>query len=98
MAVVRNVEYDVLGQAGKGVRPGAVRVATPESVYGVQTVAYVNPDGTHALTAYNSWQSDQTLVVDAGTRHVERRCRQGRWSRSPGDETCPKLARLESRG
>jgi glucosylceramidase len=69
-AVTRNVEYDVLGQAGKGVRPGAVRVATPESVYGVKTVAYVNPDGTHALTAYNSWQSDQTLVVDAGSRHV----------------------------
>ncbi len=69
-AVARNVEYDVLGQAGKGVRPGAVRVATPESVYGVKTVAYVNPDGTHALTAYNSWQSDQTLVVDAGSRHV----------------------------
>jgi glucosylceramidase len=69
-AVTRNVEYDVLGQAGKGVRPGAVRVATPESVYGVETVAYLNPDGTHALTAYNSWQSDQTLVVDAGSRHV----------------------------
>ena len=69
-AVTRNVEYDVLGQAGRGVRPGAVRVATPESVYGVETVAYVNPDGTHALTAYNSWQSDQTLVVDAGSHHV----------------------------
>ncbi len=52
------------------MRPGAVRIATPESVYGVKTVAYQNPDGTHALTAYNSWQSDQTLVVDAGSHHV----------------------------
>ena len=31
-----------------------------QSVYGVKTVAYLNPDGTHALIAYNSWQSDQT--------------------------------------
>ncbi len=69
-AVERNVEYDVLALAGKGVHPGAVRVATPDSVYGIQSVAYLNPDGTHSLTAYNSWQSDQTLVVDAGTAHV----------------------------
>ena len=52
------------------MRPGAVRIATPDSVYGVQSVAYLNPDGTHSLTAYNSWQSDQTLVVDAGSVHL----------------------------
>ena len=69
-AVTRNVEFDVLAHAGKAVRPGAVRVGTPASVYGVKTVAYLNPDGTHALIAYNSWQSAQTLVVDAGARHV----------------------------
>jgi len=33
-------------------------------------VAYLNPDGSHALTAYNSWGSDRQLVLDAGTRHV----------------------------
>lgn len=64
--VERNVEYDVLALAGKAVRPGAVRIATPASVYGVQTVAYLNPDGSRVLTAYNSWQTDQRLVVDAG--------------------------------
>ena len=69
-AVTRNVEYDVLGHAGKAVRPGAVRVATPESVYGVKTVAYLNPDGSHALLAYNLWQSDQTVVIDDGVRHI----------------------------
>ena len=69
-SVSRNVEYDVLAHGGKAVRPGAVRVATPPSVYGVKTVAYLNTDGTHALTAYNSWQTDQALVVDAGSRHL----------------------------
>ena len=69
-SVTRNVEYDVLALAGKAVRPGAVRVATPASVSGIKTIAYVNPDGTHALTAYNSWSTDRQLVVDAGTRHV----------------------------
>jgi glucosylceramidase len=64
--VTRNVEYDVLALAGRAVRPGAVRVATPASVYGVQSVAYRNPDGSHVLTAYNSWQRDQQLVVEAG--------------------------------
>ena len=39
-------------------------------MYGVKTVAYLNPDGTHALTAYNSWGSNQVLVVDQGSRHV----------------------------
>lgn len=68
--VTRNVEYDVLAHGGKAVRPGAVRVATPESVYGVKTVAYLNPDGTHVLTAYNSWETDQALVVDQGGRSV----------------------------
>ena len=68
--VTRNVEYDVLAHGGRGVRPGAVRIATPTAVYGVKTVAYLNPDGTHALTAYNSWGSDQLLVVDAGSHHL----------------------------
>ncbi len=68
--VTRNVEYDVLAHGGKAVRPGAVRVATPESVYGVRTVAYLNTDGTHVLTAYNSWESNQLLVVDQGGHSV----------------------------
>ncbi len=69
-SVSRNVEYDILALAGRAVAPGAVRVASPTDVYGVKTVAYLNPDGTHTLTAYNSWRSNQTLVVDHGGRHV----------------------------
>ena len=68
--VTRNVEYDVLAHGGKAVRRGAVRVGTPEAVYGVKTVAYLNPDGTHVLMAYNSWLSDQVLVVDQGGRSI----------------------------
>jgi len=69
-AVTRNVEYDVLALAGRAVRPGARRIGSPASVYGLQTVAYSNPDGTHVLTAYNSWGSDQKLVVTDGTRRI----------------------------
>ena len=69
-SVDRNVEYDVLALAGKAVRPGAVRIGTPPSVYGVETVAYRNPDGSHSLIAYNSWRTDQALVVDAGPVQV----------------------------
>ncbi len=68
--VTRNVEYDSLALAGRAVRPGAVRIASPASLYGVMTTAYLNPDGTHTLTAYNSWGSNQVLVVDQGSRHV----------------------------
>ena len=50
--------------------PGAVRIASPASLYGVMTTAYLNPDGTHTLTAYNSWGSNQVLVVDQGSRRV----------------------------
>ena len=69
-AVSRNVEYDVLALAGKAVRPGAVRVSTPASVSGIKTVAYQNPDGSHALTAYNTGSTERRLVVDAGASHV----------------------------
>jgi glucosylceramidase len=69
-AVTRNVEYDVLALSGKAVRPGAVRVGTPASVSGIKTVAYLNPDGSHALTAYNSGSTPRPLVVDAGPSHV----------------------------
>ena len=57
----------MLALAGKAVQPGAFRVATPASVSGIKTVAYLNPDGSHALTAYNSGQTERQLVVDAGT-------------------------------
>ena len=60
----------MLALAGKAVEPGAFRVATPASVSGIKTVAYLNPDGSHALTAYNSGQTERQLVVDAGSSHI----------------------------
>ncbi len=68
--VVRNVEYDVLALAGRAVRAGATRIGSPTGLYGVQTVAYENPDGSRVLTAYNSWGSNQSLLIDDGTQRV----------------------------
>ncbi len=69
-AVTRNVEYDILALAGKAVRAGATRIASPANQYGIQTTAYRNPDGTHVLTAYNSWNTYQNLVATDGTRQI----------------------------
>lgn len=66
----RNLEYDVLALAGRAVVAGARRIDSPVDRYGVQTVAYVNPDGSRVLTAYNGWATDQALVISDGTRRV----------------------------
>ena len=63
-AVTRNVEYWLLAQFGRGVRPGAVRVdSTASNPTGVQSVAFVNPDGSHALVLYNEGGSAQPVTV-----------------------------------
>jgi glucosylceramidase len=63
-AVTRNVEYWLLAQFGRGVRPGAVRVdSTASNPTGVQSVAFANPDGSHALVLYNEGGSAQPVTV-----------------------------------
>ena len=63
-SVTRNVEYWLLAQFGRDVRPGAVRVdSTASNPTGVQSVAFVNPDGSHALVLYNEGGSAQPVTV-----------------------------------
>ena len=63
-----NVEYYVLGQVSKAVRPGAVRIASTSFGTGrVESVAFRNPDGTTAVVLHNNAGSKQTAtVVQAG--------------------------------
>ncbi|ADV65898.1 carbohydrate-binding protein [Deinococcus maricopensis] len=64
--VQHNVEYDVLGQYGKAVRPGAVRIDS--STYNtdagaLQSVAFRNPDGRKALIVLNDTDAPTTFKV-----------------------------------
>lgn len=63
-----NVEYYVLGQLTKGVKPGAVRLGSTSYGPGrVESVAFRNPDGTTAVILHNNGASKQSAtVVHAG--------------------------------
>jgi glucosylceramidase len=62
------VEYYDMGQLTKFVKPGAYRVdSTANSA--VPNVAWLNPDGSKALVAYNESGSAQTLTVNWGGEH-----------------------------
>lgn len=66
-AVTYNVEYYVLGQLTKAVRPGAVRIGSTSYGAGrVESVAFRNPDGTTAVLLHNNGASKQVahVVVD----------------------------------
>ncbi|MER5689542.1 discoidin domain-containing protein [Streptomyces sp. NPDC002205] len=65
----KTVDYWALGQASKFVRPGARRVASNTLGAGdVQDVAFVNPNGSTALVAFNSANSPKTFRVQWGDK------------------------------
>ena len=65
----KTADYWALGQASAFVRPGARRVASSTLGAGnVQDVAFVNPDGSTALVAFNSGTSPRTFQVQWGNR------------------------------
>lgn len=68
-SVEKNVEYYVLGQYGKAVRPGAVRISS--NTYNVagdmlQSVAFRNPDGSKVLIALNNTADPLPFKVKEG--------------------------------
>lgn len=64
-----NVEFYVLGHVSKFVAPGAVRVAsTSDGNGGIETVAFRNPDGAHALIVLNSPGKARTVGVRCSGR------------------------------
>ncbi len=65
----KTVDYWALGHASKFVHPGARRVASSSLGAGdVQDVAFVNPDGSTALVAFNSATSEKTFRVQWGDK------------------------------
>ena len=57
-----NIEYYDMGHLTKFVKPGAFRVASTASTI-IPNVAWLNPDGSKALVAYNASGTTQTLRV-----------------------------------
>jgi O-glycosyl hydrolase len=65
----KTADYWGLGQASKFVRPGGRRVASNTLGAGdVQDVAFVNPDGSTALVAFNSGTSPKAFTVRWGDK------------------------------
>jgi glucosylceramidase len=62
------VEYYDIGQLTKFVKPGAYRIDSTADT-SVPNVAWLNPDGSKALVAYNESGSTQTLTVNWGAEH-----------------------------
>lgn len=67
-AVTRNAEYYALGHASRFVSVGAERIASTSVPKGVETVAFVNPDGTHVLIAFNGGTAPALFTVQAEGR------------------------------
>jgi len=57
-----NIEYYDMGQLTKFVVPGAFRIASTANA-SVPNVAWINPDGSKALVAYNASGATQSLRV-----------------------------------
>jgi glucosylceramidase len=62
-----NIEYYDMGHLTKFVKPGAFRIASTANT-SVPNVAWLNPDGSKALVAYNASGSTQTLRVIWGSQ------------------------------
>jgi glucosylceramidase len=67
-AITRDIEYYTLGQFSKYILQGAVGVWSSDTPTIVSS-AFVNPDGTRALVAFNNSSSSQTFQVQWGTQN-----------------------------
>jgi glucosylceramidase len=63
------IEYYDMGQLTKFVKPGAYRIDSNDTSSTVPNVAWINPDGSKALVAYNGTGSSQQFTVNWGNEH-----------------------------
>jgi glucosylceramidase len=68
-AVTRNPEYYAFGHASRFVSVGAWRIASDSRAGGIETVAFLNPDGSRVLLAFNAGKETETLTVASEGRH-----------------------------
>lgn len=66
--VTFNEEFYVLGQVTEAVLPNAVRISST-TTNAVNTVAFLNPDGSHALIALNPNSAAASFRVVQGGQH-----------------------------
>ena len=66
--VTRNEEFYALAHASRFVRPGAVRIASSTGDDDVETVAFLNPDGSIALIISNASANARRIRVNSDTR------------------------------
>jgi glucosylceramidase len=64
--ITYDIEYYTLGHYSKYVLPGAMRIYSSNTP-AIATAAFLNPDGSTALIAYNSTSSSQTFKVQWGS-------------------------------
>jgi len=64
--ITYNIEYYTLGHFSKYVLPGAVHIYSGNTP-AIATAAFLNPDGSTALIAYNSATQSQTFNVQWGS-------------------------------
>lgn len=68
-AISYDVEFYTLGQFSKYVLPGAVRIYSSNTP-SIATSAFLNPDGSTALVAFNDSSVSQTFKVQWGGRQA----------------------------
>ena len=73
--VDKELEFWALGQTSRFVQPGAVRVASSQPAQGtggqgLMDVAYINPDGSGVLVAYNAASTTKRFSIKVGNRYV----------------------------
>ncbi len=64
--ITYDIEYYTLGHFSKYVLPGAVRIYSSNTP-AIATAAFLNPDGSTALIAYNSTTQSQTINMQWGS-------------------------------
>ncbi len=67
-AVTKDIEYYTLGQFSKYILQGAVRVWSSDTPTIVSS-AFINPDGSRVVVAFNNSSSSETFQVQWGTQN-----------------------------
>ena len=67
--ISRNVSYYIIAHASKFVRPGAVRIASPDEST-LPNVAFKNTDGSKVLIVLNSGNTNQTFNIQFNGKMV----------------------------
>ena len=68
-AITRTQEYYAFGQASRFVKPGAVRIGSPEKIGDLRTVAFQNRDGGRVLLVLNTGKTAADFaIVEGGKR------------------------------